>query len=494
MPPESSLDILAVDEPLAESATLLVGAEWRIGSWKSSAMVLVDLTLSPKLRAAADLIPEISMATMARAMLSRLAAGGRVADAVERAGREKQAQLVQEKPELWKSYDADIFDFCWAKLREDERQQWSKSWEERDEWGVSGTLRHVGSAMATPAHLRNAVSDENACAALLNTIACAATAELQSWAREAFGAEAVLAARAASPRENAQGDAQMEHWALAALESAELKRAASGLPAKEEIRAEAEAATAPDEASGQGIGGPREMLAWEFPLANALPSPWSALRVVVGLDASASVAVQDALRAAPHMTAAEVAAGFIRADAVVARLVDRFAQFAQGAGFNAAADGFGDADRALAKRRLQAGWGDPDADLGGASCDALTQGAKISVCRAAREVFPLVCARAEEQIPGLRERVKNMAALMSQELETVAAKIFGAQSVVFVQSAQKVEETFPLLAAYAQKAQLAHAAERGQATIHSKGANLHAADGSDGPAAEEPTARKPRSL
>ena len=435
---------------LAESTPFLFGAQWRVRSRVATATALADLSLSPNLMAAAKCVPEVGLAAMANAMLRRPESVERVIAAAERAAREKHAQLRQAAPDLWAKHDKVSLDSLLAILREQELKQWTEVWSASDEGELPGPLKTY-SAVCNALPVRSMAPDEESSEAILGAIAAGAAAEMEALGRDLFGAEALLATRAATPEENQANAFDEAGWMLAEIERAALRNT---------VRASNEhggdSHNGASEISGQNPKGPREMLIWCLPLSfdDQIQPPGSEIHgVFVGLDLAASPATQGVLRLAPHLSRFEAAASLLNSDVVAERLINRFAQAAEVAGVWMDRPFEGE-DREEGKIALRKEW---------AIAMPLTDIAD-EPCRS-QEVIAKVCSADADALPELRMRSGTRGAhpeigmalgeRMKKELEIVAAELFGAQAVAFVDTTGAAPKAMPMCEAYAQKMELA---------------------------------------
>jgi hypothetical protein len=233
----------AADENAERKPELfLVGAQWRIGRHISTALVLADLSKSPRLAAAAQIVPEVGLATMASAMVRRPAAVERVLNAVDAAARKKIVQSQAAEPGQWPGFDAEKIEKSLAEMREKEKESWPKAWLDEDDAreplsdaADAVSLWHlVAQAVVFPLGLRTSAHPPALNDVLAET-ANAAAQEIKALFVELLGPEALLFARAVSPQENEKNNGiDTGALALAELERSALLRAAGQAEARGE--------------------------------------------------------------------------------------------------------------------------------------------------------------------------------------------------------------------------------------------------------------------
>jgi len=453
------------DVHAAECAPFMFGAEWRIGSRIASAVVLADMSRSQRMRAAAELVPEVGLAKMASAALNRPEVIERVINAVERAMREQEARQLQESAASGEKASATCADEAiWDRFRQNERARLPDDWSKAKNWPVSDTLVG-GYSVAHATSLKNFTRTAKEGDELLSAAVAAAAAELEAWARAAFGSEAVLGARWISPREmGSLAERWEENWALAMAEQAALKntvKTASELP---NDAAASKAQRSPPGANQEAAIQPREMLGWNFPLAldPQIQQPGSAriTGVVVGLDITQSQVVQGMAKHAPHLALAEVAAALLNSEAVAEKMVACYEKSAKDSDVSMGRE-FGAEKRAFAKELLRKSWALPTAIVdekegGGGNAEARTT-ARLSVCWSDNGAVPglrlLDGDRAERP-----ERGRAAAERIRTAMQSMAEEIFGEQAVAFSRTVDGRETAIRLLAAHAQKIELERAA------------------------------------
>jgi len=442
-----------------DCAPFLFGAQWRAGSAHAAAWVLADLAQSPQLTAASRFLPKVDLSVMANAMLGRQESIDRVSMAVERAARAKHAEFSSP-------FGKENLDRALDEMHFMASTQWRAAWSRSEKAPLTDTL----SACYSEGHairLASAMApDDESLIAMMNAIAAAAATELEALGREFFGAEALLATRVLGPKEHSEHHNGGEGWMLAEIDRAALRNTVQKSGGRDEKDQNNVAPTARPIQKG-----PREMLAWEFPLVYGAEGGMGIeelISVVVGIDLTASEAANAIRRVAPHWTLTEIASGLIGADAVAGALVDLFAQAAQEAGMEIDTRRFDATSRLHARLKLQQGWRTPDGEFGKQTDDALAQGARVSVCWAPNEALPTIETKGSSA--DRRSAAQFVAGRLQSEMGKIASAVFGENAVVLAQTMTSAVEAITLLAAHAQRAELNQAAQIGQLVSEESGA------------------------